>query len=65
MGGEGEEEEVRRERGMRQRRNKEGIESVEGREMKGCVGVRGVGVEQRRKKGMVTSPVYPLAPQCS
>lgn len=50
---------------MRQRRNKEGIESVEGREMKGCVGVRGVGVEQRRKKGMVTSPVYPLAPQCS
>lgn len=41
--------------------NKEGIESVQRREMKGCVGGRGVGVEQR--KALVTSPVYPLAPQ--
>lgn len=31
--------------------------------MKGYVGVRGVDVEQRGKKGAVTSPVPPLAPQ--
>lgn len=30
-------------------RNKEGIESVRRREMKGCVGGRGVGVELKRR----------------
>lgn len=43
--------------------NKEGTESVRKREIKKCVGGRGVGVGAKKKRGMETSPAYPLASQ--